>query len=112
MRQDATRQPALLRSEAVLLPALSKESARAALSQVRTKDKLVQAKTSDFQPVVPVMASVVTPASERTKLRTTGSMAGKALLKSVGAQFDSAQNNHFPLQVRAHRSGPARDWMV
>ena len=83
---EAIRQPALLRSEAVLLPALPGENVRAALSQVRSKDKNIRVDEASFRPVEPTMATNVRSGRQMQQaLNTTGSMAGRGILQQVGA---------------------------
>ena len=98
---QAIRQPALLRSEAVLLPALPTENVRAALSQVRSKDKNLRIDDSSFRPVEPVMAvSVRTGRQVPTPSNATGTMVGRGILQQVGAPYGSTvpsvhQNVHY-----------------
>ena len=97
---QAIRQPALLRSEAVLLPALPTENVRAALSQVRSKDKNIQVDQASFRPVEPAVAVSVRAGRQLPEMHNTGSMAGRAVLQQVGAPFGNAvptikQNVHF-----------------
>ncbi len=98
---EAIRQPALLRSEAVLLPALPTENVRAALSQVRSKDKNIRVDDASFQPVVPAMSTNVRAGKQVQMMNATGSMAGRAVLQQVGAPYGNAvpnirQNVRFP----------------
>lgn len=98
---EAIRQPALLRSEAVLLPALPNENVRAALSQVRSKDKNIRVDDASFRPVEPAMATNVRSGRQAQMLNATGSMAGRAILQQVGAPYGNAvptirQNVRFP----------------
>ncbi len=97
---QAIRQPALLRSEAVLLPALPTENVRAALSQVRSKDKNIQVDPTSFRPVEPAVAVSVRVGRQMPELQPTGSMAGRAILRQVGAPYGNTapnirQNVHF-----------------
>ena len=99
--EQAIRQPARLRSEAVLLPALPTENVRAALSQVRTKDKNLRIDDSSFRPVEPTVAvNVRTGRQVPTPSNATGSMVGRGILQQVGAPYGNAvpnirQNVHF-----------------
>ncbi len=90
---EAIRQPALLRSEAVLLPALPTENVRAALSQVRSKDKNIRVDDASFRPVEPTMATNIRAGREVQMMNTTGSMAGRAILQQVGAPYGNAVPN-------------------
>ncbi len=91
---EAIRQPALLRSEAVLLPALPGENVRAALSQVRSKDKNIRVDEASFRPVEPTMATNVRSGRQMQQaMNTTGSMAGRAILQQVGAPYGNAVPN-------------------
>ncbi len=98
---EAIRQPALLRSEAVLLPALPNENVRAALSQVRSKDKNIRIDDASFRPVEPALATNVRSGRQVQMMNTAGSMAGRAILQQVGAPYGNAvpnirQNVRFP----------------
>ena len=98
---EAIRQPALLRSEAVLLPALPTENARAALSQVRSKDKNIRVDDASFRPVEPTVATNIRSGRQVQMMNATGSMAGRAILQQVGAPYGNAvpnirQNVRFP----------------
>ena len=98
---EAIRQPALLRSEAVLLPALPGENVRAALSQVRSKDKNIRIDEASFRPVEPTVAVSVRTGRQLPAVNATGSMAGRAILQQVGAPYGNAvpnirQNVRFP----------------
>jgi len=90
---QAIRQPALLRSEAVLLPALPTENVRAALSQVRSKDKNIQVDEASFRPVELTMATNTRSGRQMQMTNTTGSMAGRAILQQVGAPYGNAVPN-------------------
>jgi hypothetical protein len=103
---EAIRQPALLRSEAVLLPALPTENARAALSQVRSKDKNIRIDDDSFRPVEPTMATNIRAGRQVQMMNATGSMAGRAILQQVGAPYGNAapnirQNVRFPGAMNA-----------
>ena len=87
---EAIRQPALLGSEAVILPALPTENVRAALSQVRSKDKEVRINDASVQAVEPAVEPVVATNVRAGRQMpdsnvTSGSMAGRAVLRQVGA---------------------------
>ena len=100
---QAIRQPALLRSEAVLLPALPTENVRAALSQVRSKDRNIQVDPKSFRPVEPAVAVSVRAGRQMPELQPTGSMAGRAVLRQVGAPYGSTAPN---VRQNVHFSGP------
>ena len=91
---QAIRQPALLRSEAVLLPALPTENVRAALSQVRSKDKNLRIDDASFRPVEPAVAvSVRTGRQVPTPSNAAGTMVGRGILQQVGAPYGSTVPN-------------------
>jgi hypothetical protein len=103
---EAIRQPALLRSEAVLLPALPTENARAALSQVRSKDKNIRVDDESSRSVEPAMATNIRAGRQVQMMNATGSMAGRAILQQVGAPYGNAvpnirQNVRFPGAMNA-----------
>lgn len=87
---EAIRQPALLQSEAMLLPALPKENVRAALSQVRSKDKNIKVDQATFKPAEPVVTTAVRTGRAAPTLTTSGSIAGRAILRQVGAPYGEA----------------------
>ncbi len=106
---QAIRQPALLRSEAVLLPALPTENVRAALSQVRSKEKNLRIDDTSFRPVEPVMAvSVRTGRQVPTPSNATGSMVGRGILQQVGAPYgNNVPNIHQNVFYRGSNSALA-----
>jgi hypothetical protein len=90
---QAIKQPALLRSEAVLLPALPAENVRAALSQVRSKDKNIHVDDANFRPVEPTTAVNIRSGRNVKTMMATGSMAGRSVLQQVGAPYGNAVPN-------------------
>ncbi len=103
---EAIRQPALLRSEAVLLPALPTENARAALSQVMSKDKNIRIDEESFRSVEPTVSTNIRAGRQVQMMNATGSMAGRAILQQVGAPYGNAvpnirQNVRFPGAMNA-----------
>jgi hypothetical protein len=113
---QAIRQPALLRSEAVLLPALPAENVRAALSQVRSKDKNIHVDEANFRPVEPTAAVNVRSGRHIKTMMTTGSMAGRSVLSQVGAPYGNTvpniqQNVRFSSGAYAH-TAPAQKPMT
>ncbi len=114
---QAIRQPALLRSEAVLLPALPTENVRAALSQVRSKDKNLRIDDSSFRPVEPAVAvSVRTARQTPTPSNAAGTMVGRGILQQVGAPYGSnVPNIHQSVYYKgsyALNAGPAQKHSV
>ena len=87
---EAIRQPALLESEAMLLPALPRENVRAALSQVRSKDKNIIVDEATFKPAEPAVATAVRTGRSAPTITTSGSIAGRAILRQVGAPYGGA----------------------
>lgn len=114
---QAIRQPALLRSEAVLLPALPTENVRAALSQVRSKDKNLRIDDSTFRPVEPAVAvSVRTGRQVPTPSNAAGTMVGRGILQQVGAPYgNNVPNIHQNVFYRGSNSalvGPTQKHSV
>ena len=87
---EAIRQPALLQSEAMLLPALPRENVRAALSQVRSKDKNIKIDDASFKPAEPAVTTAVRTGRPSPTITTSGSIAGRAILRQVGAPYGGA----------------------
>lgn len=80
MQNEWWKQPALQKSEAVLLPALERPSA----GMPRFSDRFVHTRYIDERAFQPVESSWPEPLALSTYVRPRGSMAGRSVLRAVG----------------------------